>query len=69
MIMNQISSSNELKLVADECLYITSHDIESKRLAMKYYDSIVEQPYSFCVVELFRNNIINLGDYIKKIKA
>ncbi len=69
MIMNQISSSNELKLVADECLYITSHDLESKRIAMKYYESIVNEPYSFCIVELFRNNIVNLADYIKKIKA
>jgi len=69
MILNQVSSSNELKLVADENLYITSHDLESKRLAMRYYESIVNEPYSFCVVELFRNNIANLGDYLKKIKA
>ena len=69
MMMNQVSSSNELKLVCDENLYITSHDLESKRVAMTYYERIVNEPYSFCVVELFRNNIVNLGDYIKKIKA
>ena len=69
MMMNQVSSSNELKLVADENLYITSHDLESKRVAMRYYESIVNEPYCFCVVELFRNNITNLGSYIKKIKA
>jgi len=69
MIMNQVSSSNELKLVADENLYITSHDLESKRDAMRYYEDIVMEPYCFCVIELFRNNIKNLPDYIKKIKA
>jgi hypothetical protein len=69
MIMNQFSSSNELALVADENLYITSHDREAKRMAMKFYEFIVNEPYSFCVIELFRSNIRRLEDYIKKIKA
>jgi len=69
MIFNQVSSSNELKLVCDENLYITSHDLESRRDAMSYYEGIVNEPYSFCVVELFRNNITSLTSYIKKIKA
>ena len=69
MIMNQVSSSNELKLVADENLYLTSHDLDSKREAMRYYEKIVEQQYSFCVIELFRNHIVGLPDYIKKLRA
>lgn len=69
MILNQVASSNELKMVADENLYLTSHSTESKRKAMEYYENIVNEPYSFAVIELFRNNIKDLPDYIKKIKA
>lgn len=69
MMMNQVSSSNELALVADENLYITSHNRESKKKAMEYYENIVNVPYTFCVIELFRNNIKDLPDYVKKLKA
>jgi len=69
IIFNQISSSNELQMIADENLYITSHSREAKHNAMNYYENIVNEPYSFCVIELFRNNIRELPDYIKKIKA
>ena len=41
MMMNQVSSSNELALVADENLYITSHSRDEKRRAMEYYENIV----------------------------
>ena len=69
VLLNQVASSNELALIADENLYITSHSREAKRNAMEYYENIVNEPYSFAVIELFRNNIKDLPDYIKKIKA
>ena len=65
----QIPSHKEFNLLTDECLYLTCTDRESKRLALDYYHSIVSEPYAFMCCELYRNNIVYMTDYLKRLKA
>ena len=65
----QVPSYKEFELLRDECLCMTCHNREGHKMALDYYNRIVSEPYSFCSVELFRNNINCLSDYIKRLKA
>ena len=65
----QIPSFKEFEMLRDECLCMTCHDREGRKMALEYYNRIVSEPYSFCTVEMFRNNIRGLSDFIKRLKA
>ncbi len=65
----QIPSYKEFEMLRDECLCMTCHNREGHKMALDYYNSIVNEPYSFCCVEMYRNNINCLSDYIKRLKA
>lgn len=65
----QIPSFKEFEMLRDECLCMTCHDREGRKMALEYYNNIVSEPYAFCCVEMFRNNINCLSDYIKRLKA
>ena len=70
IIFNQIGSANELKLICDECLYLADSSLEGKKRARQFYHDIVNsQPYTFLVVENFRNNIRKMEDYLKSVRA
>lgn len=65
----QIPSFKEFEMLRDECLCMTCHDREGRKMALEYYNRIVSEPYSFCTVEMYRNNIRGLSDFIKRLKA
>ena len=65
----QIPSFKEFEILRDECLCMTCHDREGRKMALEYYNRIVSEPYSFCTVEMYRNNIRGLSDFIKRLKA
>jgi len=65
----QVPSYKEFELLRDECLCMTCHNREGHKMALEYYNRIVKEPYAFCSVECFRNNITCLSDYIKRLKA
>ena len=65
----QVPSYKEFELLRDECLCMTCHNREGHKMALDYYNRIVKEPYCFCCVEMYRNNINCLSDYIKRLKA
>ena len=65
----QIPSFKEFEMLRDECLCMTCHDREGRKMALDYYNRIVSEPYAFACVELYRNNIRGLSDFIKRLKA
>jgi len=70
IFLNQIASANEMNLVLDENIYILDGSLPGKREARKYYqDLVVSKPFAFAVIENWRQNITELGHFVKIIVA
>ncbi len=70
IFLNQIASATEMNLVLDENLYLLDSSIQGKRTARSYYqDLVVSRPFAFAVIENWRQNITELGQFVKIIVA
>ena len=70
IIFNSISSSRELDLILDECLYVLDNSREGKRAGKALYKQLItEADFQFIVIENYRQNVRCYADYIKKYKA
>ena len=70
IFLNAIASAREKELVMDENMYLIDNSIKGKREARDIYQSVVlKEDYQFLVIENYKQNVKQYGDYLKSYKA